>query len=270
MLNFSANLSLLFTEVELIKRFETAKNNGFSAVEIQFPYELPAQIIRQALDEHQLELVLFNVDADDLLQGGEGLAAVPEKQAQFKQAVEQAVAYAKILKPKAINILAGRSLDSTKKTLYLETFKNNLRYALSAFSPLAIKTVFEAINSYDMPKFIVDNSLQMLEIQREINHSDLLIQYDIYHMQRMGENCAEIITCHANKIGHIQFADVPGRGQPETGNIDFKAIFSAIESSNYQNWVGAEYNPIGTTEESLRWYKTKMWSTKHVLYSDSI
>ena len=258
MLNFSVNLSLLFTEVELIGRFKAARNYGFDAVEIQFPYELPTKIIRQALDEHQLKLVLFNVDADDLLQGGEGLAAVPEKQAQFRQAVEQAVAYAKILKPKAINILAGRCLESTKKTLYLETFKNNLRYALAAFSPLGIKTVFEAINSYDMPSFIVDNSLQMLAIQQEINHPDLLIQYDIYHMQRMGENCVEIITRHANKIGHIQFADVPGRGQPETGGIDFKAIFSAIESSNYQNWVGAEYNPVGTTEESLKWYQAKI------------
>ena len=253
MLKFSANLSLLFTEVELIDRFKAAKDCGFDAVEIQFPYDLPAKTIRQALDEYQLKLVLFNVDADDLLQGGEGLAAVPEKQTQFKQAVKQATAYAKILKPKTINILAGRCLEPTKKALYLETFKNNLRYALNAFSPLAIKTVFEAINSYDMPRFIVDNSLQMLEIQREINHPDLLMQYDIYHMQRMGENCAEIITCHANKIGHIQFADVPGRGQPGRGEIDFKAIFSAIKSSNYQNWVGAEYNPVGTTEKSLSW-----------------
>ena len=253
MLKFSANLSLLFTEVELIKRFEVAKKCGFDAVEIQFPYELPAETIRQALDEYQLKLVLFNVDADDLLQGGKGLAAVPEKQAQFKHAVEQAIAYAKILKPQAINILAGRCLETSKKSLYLETFKNNLRYALNAFSPLSINTVFEAINSYDMPQFIVDNSLQMLEIQREINHSDLLMQYDIYHMQRMGENCAEMITHHANNIGHIQFADMPGRGQPGTGAIDFEAIFSAINTSNYQRWVGAEYNPVGTTEESLSW-----------------
>ena len=255
MLNFSANLSLLFTEVELINRFEAAKQSGFDAIEIQFPYELPAKIIRQALDKYHLELVLFNVDADDLLQGGEGLAAVPEKQAQFRQAVEKAATYAKILKPKAINILAGRCLEPTKKTLYLETFKNNLRYALSIFSPLTIKTVFEAINSYDMPQFIVDNSLQMLDIQQEINHPDLLMQYDIYHMHRMGENCAEIIANHSNNIGHIQFADAPGRGQPETGKIDFKSIFSAIESSNYQHWVGAEYNPVGTTEDSLKWYR---------------
>jgi hydroxypyruvate isomerase len=73
----------------------------------------------------------------------------------------------------------------------------------------------------------------------------------------MGEDCVKIIKNHANKIGHIQFADVPGRGQPETGRVDFKTIFSAIETSGYQHWVGAEYNPVGTTEESLKWYEPK-------------
>ena len=88
MLRFSANLSLLFTELPLLRRFEAAKRHGFEAVEIQFPYALPAEQIQAELDNSQLKLVLFNVDADTLLQGGEGLAAVPEKQAQFREAVE--------------------------------------------------------------------------------------------------------------------------------------------------------------------------------------
>lgn len=83
MLQFTANLSLLFTELNLVDRFKAAKECGFDAVEIQFPYSLPAEQIKQILVENQLKLVLFNVDADDLLQGGEGLAAVPEKQALF-------------------------------------------------------------------------------------------------------------------------------------------------------------------------------------------
>ena len=253
MLKFTANLSLLFTEVELEKRFQAAKSCGFNAVEIQFPYTLPATQIQQSLQEQNLKLILFNVDADDLLNGGEGLAAVPEKESQFKQAVEQTVRYAEILKPQVINVLPGRCLDDTKKTLYLETFKKNLQYALSAFSPLGIKTVFEAINIYDMPQFIVHNSEQMQIILQELNHPDLFMQYDIYHMQRMGENCAEMILQNADKIGHIQFADVPGRGQPGSGEIDFKQLFSTIEHSNYQGWIGAEYKPTGTTENSLAW-----------------
>ncbi|MCK5924956.1 MAG: TIM barrel protein, partial [Methylococcales bacterium] len=147
MLKFSANLSVLFTEVPLIERFERAKQQGFEAVEIQFPYELSPETIRHCLDQHHLKLVLFNVDADDLLRGGEGLAAVPEKQLAFKAAVSQALDYAHILKPDCINILAGCCQNQTKKPLYLQTFLENLDYALTQFSPLGITTVFEAINT---------------------------------------------------------------------------------------------------------------------------
>lgn len=253
MLRFTANLSLLFTEVSLEQRFAAAKSAGFEAVEIQFPYELPAHTIRQALDKHKLQLVLFNVDADDLLQGGEGLAAVPEKQPQFKAAVAQAVEYANILKSEAINILPGRCFESSRLSEYQQTFRNNLRYALAAFSPLGIKTVFEAINSIDMPDFIIDSSEQMLAVITEINHPDLLMQYDIYHRLMMREDPFSFIAQHADKIGHIQFADCPGRHQPGTGTADFKQLFSIIKSSSYRGWTGAEYNPTESTSASLQW-----------------
>lgn len=257
MLNFTANLSLLFTEMALIDRFKAAKQAGFNAVEIQFPYELSAAAIKNQLDEHDLKLVLFNVDADDLLQGGEGLACVPEKRDQFRQAVAQTLEYAKRLKPEVINVLPGRCLDSRRLEHYLATFKENLALAVEAFSPLDIKTAFEAVNTQDMPGFIIDSGAQMLEILKQLNRPKLFMQYDIYHMQMMGEKPEAFIAEHAQKIGHIQFADCPGRGQPGTGQIYFDRVFSAIEKSAYSGWVGAEYKPVGTTVESLDWLKTQ-------------
>jgi hydroxypyruvate isomerase len=250
---FSANLSMLFTEVELIDRFEAARKAGFRAVEIQFPYELSSETIRYKLIEHELELVLFNVPADDLLQGGEGLACVPEKQDRFREALTLAADYAKVLRPGAINILPGRCLDSARYTDYLRTLKHNLCLAVDAFSPLGVKTVFEAINSLDMPGFIIDTSAKMLAIQDELQQADILLQYDVYHMLRMGEDPAAFIAEHARRIGHIQFADCPGRGQPGTGNADWAGIFSAIDQSGYDGWVGAEYKPSGETSASLGW-----------------
>ncbi len=262
MLNFTANLSLLFAEAALIDRFKAAKQAGFNAVEIQFPYELSAAAIKDKLDEYDLKLVLFNVDAADLLQGGEGLACVPEKRDQFKQAVAQTVSYAELLKPETINILPGRCLDNSRLAQSLETFKENLRFATDTFVLLGIRTVFEAINTHDMPGFIMHSGAQMLELLEELNRPGLLMQYDIYHMQMMGENPELFIAEHADKIGHIQFADCPGRGQPGTGRIDFGRIFSAIEGSGYSRWVGAEYKPLGTTVESLDWFKNQRLSVK--------
>jgi hydroxypyruvate isomerase len=259
MLNFTANLSLLFTEAPLIERFKAARQAGFDAVEIQFPYELSAITIKNKLDEYDLKLVLFNVAAADLLQGGEGLACVPEKRDQFRQAIAQTVEYAKLLKPEAINVLPGRCLDKTRLKHYLQTFNDNLCYAIEAFSPLGIKTVFEAINTHDMPGFIIHSAAQMLDVFNQLNQPGLLLQYDIYHMQMMGEKPEEFIAEYADKIGHIQFADCPGRGQPGTGRIDFDRVFSAIEHSTYSGWVGAEYKPVGTTTDSLTWLRNSTY-----------
>jgi hydroxypyruvate isomerase len=250
---FSANLSMLFTEAGLIDRFAAAREAGFYAVEVQFPYELSAEAIRRKLDEHGLRLVLFNVPADDLLQGGEGLACVPEKQGRFQEALALAVDYAKVLRPAAINVLPGRCLDPSRLDAYLGTFKRNLCLAADAFMPLGIKTVFEAINSLDMPGFIIDTSAKMLAVQDALRRADIYLQYDIYHMLRMGEDPATFIAEHVDRIGHIQFADCPGRGQPGTGSADLAAIFSAIDRSGYGGWTGAEYKPFGETSASLGW-----------------
>ncbi|MFI3188510.1 hydroxypyruvate isomerase [Crenothrix sp. D3] len=255
-LKFTANLSLLFTELDLIDRFAAAKQHGFTAVEIQFPYELSAETLQQVLQNNDLKLVLFNVAADDLMQGGEGLACVPEKREQFRHALQQAVDYARVLKPEVINILAGRCFDNARLVDYTQTFKDNLLLAADMFAPLGIKTVFEAINTHDMPAFIIHSGEQMLAVLAELQHPNLFMQYDIYHASRMGADPAQFIRQYADKIGHIQFADSPNRGQPNTGQLDFKQLFSVIEQSNYAGWLGAEYKPVGSTIESLNWFRS--------------
>lgn len=250
---FSANLSLLFTELPLLERFEAAKRHGFEAVEIQFPYQLPAARIRSVLADHELKLVLFNVDADTLLQGGEGLAAVPEKRGQFREAVEQAVDYASTLRPEFVNVLPGRCLNAERRDEYRATLLDNLRHAADRFAAIGVTTVFEAINSHDMPGFLVDSSAAMLSILEQLAHPNLRLQYDIYHMSRMGEDCAAFLSAHADKIGHIQFADCPGRGQPGSGAVDFSGLFALIDHCGYRGWLGAEYKPLAATADSLSW-----------------
>ena len=253
MLRFSANLSMLFTEYDWPQRFAVAKQHGFQAVEIQFPYQLPVVQLQELLAANALQLVLFNVAADDLLQGGEGLAAVPEKQSQFRAAVEQSLAYAQVLKPAVINVLPGRCLNPDRLPDYLATFKTNLFYAAEAFASLGINTVFEAINTIDMPGFLIHSGAQMLQVLAEVAHPNLRLQYDIYHMRMMAEDCAGFLQQHLDKIGHIQFADMPGRGQPGTGVLAFAELFEIIAAADYQGWVGAEYKPVGGSEASLAW-----------------
>lgn len=255
MINFSANLSMLFTELPLLDRFEAAQQAGFSAVEIQFPYSESIDALRAKLDETGLQLVLFNIDADDLLQGGEGLAAVPEKRVQFKAALNQAIDYIKVLQPKSINVLPGRCANPDRLGDYLRTFADNLYLTADTLAPLGVTTLFEAINTIDMPGFIIHSGAQMLEWLERLNHPNLLLQVDIYHLSMMNEDPEAFISQHPETIGHIQFADNPGRGQPGTGNIDFEPMFNEIQKSGYSGWLGAEYKPVGSTFDSLGWFK---------------
>ena len=237
-LRFSLDLSLIFSEHTVLERFQAARNAGFKAVEIQFPYETSAEDLKHGLDTAGLQLILFNVDAGDLMQGGEGLAAVPGKKQQFRQAVELALSYAKVLKPRLINVLPGRVHTLANRNEYLDTLENNLRFAADVFSTLGIKTVFEAANTFDMPDFLIHSGQQLLDMLLRVNHPNLFLQYDIYHMTRMEQDVISFIQSNIEKIGHFQFADAPGRGQPGTGKIDFKSVFETIAKTDYPGVVG--------------------------------
>ena len=251
--NFSANLSVLFTEHSMLDRFQAAADGGFKAVEIQFPYDEKALDLKAAADQAGVEIVLINVPAADLLEGGKGLAGIPGMEQEYQQALDLCVSYAEVLQPRGINVLAGREEDPEKYHECHRTFIANLRHTAETLDRLGISTVFEAVNIHDMPGFLVHNLREQIEILEEVQHPNVMLQYDIYHMHRMGEHVCENIFEHAHIIGHIQFADAPGRGQPGTGEIDFEAAFKAIDDSSFNGWTGAEYKPTGSTKSSLGW-----------------
>ncbi|MEC7119049.1 MAG: TIM barrel protein, partial [Pseudomonadota bacterium] len=182
MLQFSANLSMLFTEVPLIERFALAKQAGFSAVEIQFPYDLDVLLIQAQLELHDLKLVLINLPAGDLMQGGNGLTGVGGREHQFRQALFEGLYYARVLHVPTVNILAGRQPEHADLLPCLETLASNLRYAAHELSNAGITPVIEAINGTDMPRFLLQNIAQLQEMLEAVQHPALKIQFDCYHM----------------------------------------------------------------------------------------
>ena len=256
MLKFSANLSMLFTEYPLIERFAVAKRHGFSAVEIQFPYDLDVLELKHQLDLHQLKLVLINLPAGDLMSGGNGLTGVPGCEYAFRQALFEGLHYAHVLDVPTVNILAGRQPVDADLLPCLETLAGNLRLAAREALSMGITPVIEAINSIDMPRFLLQDIAQLQEMREAVRIDGLKMQYDCYHMAMMGEDVLAGLQANIEHIGHIQFADCPNRHEPSTGNIDFKSIFEWIQQSNYQGWCGAEYRPSTTTAATLAWMQT--------------
>lgn len=255
MLKLAVNLSLIFTEVPLIERFALAKQHGFRHVEIQFPYELSIAEIEAQLEQHALNLVLINLPVGDLMQGGNGLACVPGKEIEFVQAMDLAIEYANALQVPRVNILAGKQPLDCDLLPCLNTFAENLKLACHILTEHSIAPVFEMINGIDMPRFLIQNIAQAQDMMDAVAHPALKMQYDCYHMHMMGENVLEGLQENISQIGHIQFADCPGRHQPNTGEMDYATIFTWLKHSNYNGFVAAEYRPLAHSADSFAWKK---------------
>lgn len=253
-MKIAANLSLLFTERPLAERVLAARVAGFAGVEIQFPYELPAIRLKELLEQAGLPLVLINLPAGDFMAGGCGLASVPERQAEFDAALQEALTYAAMVRPAAVNVLAGRLAEGCSREQALATFIANLRKTAEAFAVLNIPVLCEAINPLDMPGFLVNTPEDLLYVLQQVNHPQCLAQLDLYHMARQELNVEQAIQSLAGRIGHVQFADYPGRGAPGTGHLDFPRVLAALQQAGYHGWLGAEYRPDAAgTEASLAW-----------------
>ena len=253
-MKIAANLSLLFTELPLLERIEAAARAGFDGVEIQFPYQVDASQLRAALECAELPLVLINVPAGDLLSGGDGLAAVPAQQPAFEAALQQALAYAQVVRPLRVNVLPGRLAEGVSRARALECLTDNLRRCAQAFNTLGIEVMVEAINPLDMPGFLINTPEHLQALLSAIDHPNVRAQYDMYHMARQGLDVEAGIAQLADSIGHVQFADVPGRGAPGTGGVDFAGAIQALRQVGYRGWLAAEYRPgADGTQASLDW-----------------
>jgi len=253
MTDFAVNLSMLFTEVPLKDRFGAASAAGFNRVEIQFPYELNVEVIQNALDRHQQQLVLINLPAGDWASGERGIACIDGRQQEFRQGVAQALEYARALGVKRINCLSGIKPPSQSEQQTADTFVENIRYAAEQLKGTGIQLLMEAINTQDIPGFWLNNSRQAFEIIEKLDKLNVAFQYDVYHMQIMEGNLINTLTENLDKIAHIQIADVPGRNEPGTGEINFPNLFKALDAVGYSGYISLEYNPSGQTVDGLHW-----------------
>jgi len=250
---FTANLSMLFTEVDFLARLAAAARCGFTAVEYLFPYAYPKEQLAETLRKHSLTQVLYNLPAGNWERGERGIACHADRAGEFQEGVGRAIEYARALDCRLINCLAGIGPESMTLNRSREVLVSNLKWAAPRLGEHGIKLLIEPINTYDIPGFFLTTSAQALEIMRDVNDPNLYLQYDIYHMQMMEGNLADTIRKNLARIAHIQVADVPGRHEPGTGEINYAFLFQHLDKIGYQGWVGCEYKPLAKTEDGLGW-----------------
>jgi len=246
---------MLFREVEFPGRFEAAARAGFKGVEIQFPYAWEMSLLARSAQRAGVEVALINIPAGDPEKGDRGIGCLPQRVAEFREGVGKAIEYAMGLGCRQMNCLAGVAPPGIQGAALRETYVSNLRYAAGELARHGMTLLVEPINTQSIPGFYLSDSAQALALMDETGVPNLKLQYDFHHMQIMGDDLAKTLSANLHRIGHMQIADVPGRHEPGTGEIDFPRLFELIDRLGYRGWVGAEYTPAGKTEDGLAWVK---------------
>jgi hydroxypyruvate isomerase len=250
---FAANISMLFTELPVPQRVAAAAAAGFRAVEIQFPYAEDVGALQRQLEATSLEMVLVNLPAGNWAAGDRGIACDPGRVAEFRTGVTLAIDHALRLRCRQVNCLAGVLPHGVSREFAWATLVENLGYAATILAAAGLRLMLEPVNVHDVPGFFISRSAEFEALRREVGNPNLHLQYDCYHMQLMEGDLGHTIERLLPLIGHVQVADVPGRHEPGTGEINYAHVFALLDQLGYEGWIGCEYRPATTTAAGLGW-----------------
>jgi len=252
-LRYAANLSLLYNEVPFLDRFARAAAAGFAAVEFLFPYAAGVGAIKARLDDLGLALALFNLHAGDRGAGEWGTLSNPARRDYFRWSLATALEAAARLNCGRIHALFGNRLPELEPEAQVACAVENLAWAAPQAAQAGVTLLVEWLNPTDFPDFFLHSTASALKIVTQVDHPAVKLQYDVYHAQMTEGNLIHTVTTYFPHIGHVQIADVPGRHEPGTGEINYPAVFATLERLGYRGYVGLEYRPSGETDESLSW-----------------
>src|ERR1700712_3030623 len=250
---FAANLTLMFTELPFLDRFEAAAKAGFTAVEFLFPYDHPAEEVGDRLKRNGLTQALFNLPPGNWDAGEKGFAALPDRFADLQQSLRTALPYAKATDVKRVHLMAGIADRSDAKAV--AAFRKSVTYTTEFFAPHGIDVVIEPINPRNVPGYFLNDFFFARDLIRELKISNLKFQFDIYHCQIIHGD----VTMHLREmmpdIGHIQIASIPSRNEPDGEELNYPFLFDELDRLGYGGFFRCEYNPRGRTTDGLGWFK---------------
>jgi hydroxypyruvate isomerase len=249
----AANLSWLFQEHDALARFEAARQSGFRAVEWLFPYEVSAEATAAALKGAGLEMALINMPAGDWAKGERGLGAVPGREQAFAEALDRAIDYARAIACRRIHVMAGVAPVGHVLASCEAVFVENLRMAARKLAGHGMTATIEPLNTFDVPGYVLTGSAQARRLIEAVAEPNLKLQWDAYHLQIMEGNLAASFERHREVIGHVQIAGVPGRNEPDIGEINYRFLLAGMDRLGYQGFVGCEYRPRAGTLAGLGW-----------------
>lgn len=250
----SANLSILFGRAPVSDRPALAARHGYRWVESWWPFAEPdpaAQLIHEfcaGLDRAGVRLVALNLDGGDTAAGDRGLLCVPGAGDRVARNLERVLGILDSTGCRIVNALYGnRDPRHGSEEQAGTALRRLVRVADAVADAVDGVVVVETLNAVDSPAFPLTDIQATARIVRRANQltgsGNIRLLLDTYHLATMGTDPAAAVREFAGLIGHVQFADYPGRGRPGTGIVDFAAVERSLADVGYQGFVGLEYDP---------------------------
>jgi hydroxypyruvate isomerase len=252
-LRYCVNLSMLYTEHPFLDRFSKAARSGFTAVEYLFPYEFDRKELQFRLRDSGLTQALFNLHPGDTNLGEWGSLSNPAKRDYFRWSLTEALEFANVLGCFSLNAMIGKRIAGVERSAQVDCATQNLAWAAPLAQQAGVTLLLEPLNAVDFPGCVLSNTVEAIQLVRQAAHPNVKLQYDLYHSQMTEGNLIQTMTNSIASIGHIQLADVPGRHQPGTGEINYPMVLQALSEMPYSGYVGLEYRPSGESDASLTW-----------------
>ena len=250
----SACIEMIFRPMEsFTDRIAATKEAGYTAFEFWSWLNKDMPAIVAAKEQHGLECAAFGVGGGTLLDAS--------NHQHYWDTTAQAAEWAKKLatagKVPTLIVTTGNTLPDVPREQQLETLRRGLEGVAKAAQAGGVVAVVEPMNSKVNHKgYFLDHGPEAFQLIGEIGSPALRILYDIYHMQIMDGDIIATIEAEIEKIAHFHVADVPGRHEPGSGELNYANIFRRIDATGYKGYVGLEFHPTGDHAAALAHVKS--------------
>ena len=244
----SVMLWTVYRDLPFEQRLEKVAEAGYQAVELVDEYKgwSTEEFRRVSLKVRSLNIVF-----DTIAQVKSGIADPGAREA-FLSDLNTLLPIAEKLECPAIIVLSGNRVEGLSHDAQHQSCVETLKRAGDIAGKRNVSLLLENIDPEENPKYYLTSVAEGFEIVREVNHPRVKFLYDFYHEQISEGNLIKKLEKNIGEVGLVHIADVPGRHEPGTGEINYPNIFRKLAQLKYDRYAAMEFIPTGDAVASLR------------------
>jgi len=246
MARLSVCIEMIFREQSFLDRIDCVAEAGCSAFEFWGWRSKDIEGILQRKRKCELDVSVFGVDH-------RGRLVDYTTKDEFIKGIRDSIEVANKMECPSLIVTVGNEMEGVPRNEQHESIVKCLKEAARLVEKADITLVLEPLNVLvDHRGYYLYSSAEGFQILEEVNSPNVKLLYDIYHQQITEGNLIDTITKNIGSVGHFHVADVPGRHEPGTGEINYVNVFRSIDEAGYEGFVGLEFKPLADPKVALK------------------